>query len=203
MQFFPNVKFYKSFLNVNQIQEGKIPPIPAVAIVGRSNSGKSSLINALCNQKKLALTSATPGKTRTINYFYVPSNKPHYKEFFLVDLPGYGFAQLSKEENEQLHYVIDQYIANAPFLKMIILIMDTRRKLEKEEYSILNYCLDHDKDILLIRSKWDKLKQTERDQLLKEWKNELILFERTIPVSSLKKIHIDVLVKRIIESINQ
>jgi GTP-binding protein EngB required for normal cell division len=81
--------------------------------------------------------------------------------------------------------------------------MDSRRKLEKEEYSILNYCLDHDKDILLIRSKWDKLKQTERDQLLKEWKNEPILFERTIPVSSLKKIHIDVLVKRIIESINQ
>ena len=203
MQFFPNVKFYKSFLNVNQIQESKIPPIPAVAIVGRSNSGKSSLINALCNQKKLALTSATPGKTRTINYFYVPSNKPHYKEFFLVDLPGYGFAQLSKAENEQLHYIIDQYIANAPFLKMILLIMDSRRKLEKEEYSILNYCLDHDKDILLIRSKWDKLKQTERDQLLKEWKNEPILFERTIPVSSLKKIHIDVLVKRIIESINQ
>jgi GTP-binding protein len=203
MQFFPNVKFYKSFLNVNQIQECKIPPIPAVAIVGRSNSGKSSLINALCNQKKLALTSATPGKTRTINYFYVPSNKPHYKEFFLVDLPGYGFAQLSKAENEQLHYIIDQYIANAPFLKMILLIMDSRRKLEKEEYSILNYCLDHDKDILLIRSKWDKLKQTERDQLLKEWKNEPILFERTIPVSSLKKIHIDVLVKRIIESINQ
>jgi GTP-binding protein len=203
MQFFPNVKFYKSFLNVYQVQEGKIPPIPAVAIVGRSNSGKSSLINALCNQKKLALTSATPGKTRTINYFYVPSNKSHYKEFFLVDLPGYGFAQLSKAENEQLHYVIDQYIANAPFLKMILLIMDTRRKLEKEEYSILNYCLDHDKDILLIRSKWDKLKQTERDQLLKEWKNEPILFERTIPVSSLKKIHIDVLVKRIIESINQ
>jgi GTP-binding protein len=187
MQFFPNVKFYKSFLNVNQIQEVKIPPIPAVGIVGRSNSGKSSLINALCNQKKLALTSATPGKTRTINYFYVPSNKPHYKEFFLVDLPGYGFAQLSKAENEQLHYVIDQYIANAPFLKMILLIMDSRRKLEKEEYSILNYCLDHDKDILLIRSKWDKLKQTERDQLLKEWKNEPILFERTIPVSSLKK----------------
>jgi len=203
MQFFPNVKFYKSFLNVYQVQEGKIPPIPAVAIVGRSNSGKSSLINALCNQKKLALTSATPGKTRTINYFYVPSNKSHYKEFFLVDLPGYGFAQLSKAENEQLHYVIDQYIAKAPFLKMILLIMDTRRKLEKEEYSILNYCLDHDKDILLIRSKWDKLKQTERDQLLKEWKNEPILFERTIPVSSLKKIHIDVLVKRIIESNNQ
>ena len=199
MQFFPNVKFYKSFRNVSQIQQEKIPPIPAVAIVGRSNSGKSSLINALCNQKKLALTSATPGKTRTINYFYVPSNKPHYKEFFLVDLPGYGFAQLSKAENEQLHYMIDQYIANAPFLKMILLIMDSRRKLEKEEYSILNYCLDHDKNILLVRSKWDKLKQTEKEHILKEWKNDPILFERTIPVSSLKKIHIDVLIKRIIE----
>jgi len=199
MQFFPNVKFYKSFRNVSQIQQEKIPPIPAVAIVGRSNSGKSSLINALCNQKKLALTSATPGKTRTINYFYVPSNKPQYKEFFLVDLPGYGFAQLSKAENEQLHYMIDQYIANAPFLKMILLIMDSRRKLEKEEYSILNYCLDHDKNILLVRSKWDKLKQTEKEHILKEWKNDPILFERTIPVSSLKKIHIDVLIKRIIE----
>lgn len=202
MQFFSNVKFYKSFSNINQIYEIKVPPIPAIAITGRSNSGKSSLINALCNQKNLALTSSTPGKTRTINYFYVPTNKPYYKEFFLVDLPGYGFAKLSKKENQQLHYIIDEYLANAPNLKLILLIMDARRKLEKEEYSIITYCIDHEKNLLLIRSKWDKLKQSEKNKLLNEWKKDPLIYERTIPVSSLKKINIDTLIEKILTFIN-
>jgi len=202
MLFFNNVKFYRSFANINEIYQKKIPPLPAVAITGRSNSGKSSLINALCNQKNLALTSSTPGKTKTINYFYVPSNKPHYNEFFLVDLPGYGFAKLSKKENEQLHYIIDQYLANAPNLKLILLVIDSRRKLEKEEYSILNYCIDYGKNILLIRSKWDKLNQSEKNKLMNEWKNEPLIYEKTLAVSSTKKINIEKLIDTIITFIH-
>jgi GTP-binding protein len=202
MLFFNNVKFYRSFANINEIYQKKIPPLPAVAITGRSNSGKSSLINALCNQKNLALTSSTPGKTKTINYFYVPSNKPYYNEFFLVDLPGYGFAKLSKKENEQLHYVIDQYLANAPNLKLILLVIDSRRKLEKEEYSVLNYCIDYGKNILLIRSKWDKLNQSEKNKLMNEWKNEPLIYEKTLAVSSTKKINIEKLIDTIITFIH-
>lgn len=198
--YFSNVKFYKSFIDTKSILNEKLHHIPAVAITGRSNSGKSSLINALCNQKHLSAISSKPGKTKTINYYHVPSYKPHYKEFFLVDLPGFGFAKLSKKQNLELEIIIDDFLANAPNLKLILLIMDARRNLEREEVSIINYCRDHNKKFLLIRSKWDKLNQSEKNQYINLWKEQL-LYDITIPVSSTQKINIDKVVHHIINTI--
>ncbi len=198
---FHNVSFYRSFYDINQLLKTRLPSIPVVAITGRSNSGKSSLINALCNQKNLALTSSMPGKTRSINYYYVPAYKNTYNEFFLVDLPGYGFAKISKKESQQLHLLIDQFLAKAPNIKLILLIMDARRELEKEEESIINYCRDHNKNFLLLRSKWDKLNQKEKNHLLENWKKNLFLSEKIITVSSIKKINLDLLIQKIINTV--
>lgn len=200
IDYFSNVKFYKSFADIKSIINDKLLFIPVVAVTGRSNSGKSSLINALCNQKHLALTSSMPGKTKTINYYYVPAHKPHHKEFYLVDLPGFGFAKLSRKQNQDLENMIDDFLANAPSLKLILLIMDARRSLEKEEISILNYCKDHNKKIFLVRSKWDKLNQSEKNQCINQWKEEN-LYDISIPISSTKRINIDKVIQNIINNL--
>ncbi|MCS7204845.1 MAG: ribosome biogenesis GTP-binding protein YihA/YsxC [Leptospiraceae bacterium] len=201
ISYFPNARFYRAFSHIEAINQAKIPPIPVVAITGRSNSGKSSLINALCNHKDLAKTSSKPGKTRTINYYYIPSYKNLYKEFFLVDLPGYGYSEATKTEIQNLRVMIDQYIAKNPHLKILLLIVDVRREFQEEELSIIDYCLDHQKPFFVIRSKWDKLKHNERIDRIARWKLEPLIFEKSIAVSSLKKENLHLVVEKIMNAL--
>ncbi|MFN3603656.1 MAG: ribosome biogenesis GTP-binding protein YihA/YsxC [Leptonema sp. (in: bacteria)] len=198
LEYFPDVKFYKSFSNFKEIEEEK-KSLKEIAICGRSNSGKSSLINVLCNQKQLAYVSSFAGKTKTINYYFVPSYKSYYKNFFLVDLPGFGFAEVSKEKKNQMIQLLDEYLEKSKKLALLILIVDAKRKLEEEEKSILAYCKDFNKDFLIVKSKWDRFNQKEKNQILKEWKENEELFNKTIFVSSLKKYNIKILISQIIE----
>ncbi|MCB0356263.1 MAG: YihA family ribosome biogenesis GTP-binding protein [Bdellovibrionales bacterium] len=128
---------------------------PEVAIVGRSNAGKSSLINSLAN-KEIAKVSQSPGKTTTLNFFLCNS------EFYLVDMPGYGFAKRSAKEQKMWQEMIEGYLAHRKNLKGLLLIMDIRRKWSKDEQMLVEWAHKMGRPVCVILNKMDKAKQGER-----------------------------------------
>ena len=141
--------------------------LPEIAFVGRSNVGKSSLINHLFNQKKLARTSSTPGKTRLLNFFSIEDR------FLLVDLPGYGFAKAPKHEIETWSRAIDQYFNERVSLKLIFLLVDCRREFSKEDRSIMSWAEHKQTPLLRVFTKTDKLSQSEKAKLMKTYPNAI------------------------------
>ncbi len=137
--------------------------LPEIALVGRSNVGKSSLINHLLNQKKLAKTSATPGKTRLLNFFIVD------ERFLLVDLPGYGFAKAPKSEIETWSNAIDAYINQRPTLRLILLLIDSRRGIGEEDQKLIDWARHRRLKLLLIFTKTDKLSPNEVETIKKKY----------------------------------
>lgn len=135
--------------------------LPEIALVGRSNVGKSSLINHLLGQKGLARTSATPGKTQLINFFIVD------ERFLLVDLPGYGFAKAPPEEIAKWSKAIDAYINTRSTLKLILLLIDCRRKIGDEDEALIGWANAKKIPLLLIFTKTDKLSGSDLNELIK------------------------------------
>lgn len=131
-------------------------PLPEIAFVGRSNVGKSSLLNHLLKMQKLAKTSATPGKTATLNFFLVD------EELILVDLPGYGFARKSKQEQKIWAAGIDTYLSERTSLKLILLLLDMRHLPSEEDLIFLQWLESMEKPFLLIFTKTDKLSLSEQ-----------------------------------------
>ncbi len=146
------VKFIKSAVNKADYPLDKRPEI---AIVGRSNSGKSSLVNAICG-KKIAKVSQKPGKTCTLNFFLGND------EFYFVDMPGYGFAKRSPAEQNMWKGMIEGYIANRKNLKGLLLIMDVRRKWTEDEEMLVKWVAHVGRPVCVILNKSDKAKQGER-----------------------------------------
>jgi len=136
--------------------------LPEIALVGRSNVGKSSLINHLLHRKKLAKVSAKPGKTQTINYFNVDN------QLIIVDLPGYGYASRSKDMQMLWSASIDQYFKKRSSLSMIILLIDSRREPTDEDTAILEWAQHNKKPVLLIFTKSDTLSERERKSNLEK-----------------------------------
>lgn len=135
---------------------------PEIAFVGRSNVGKSSLINDLCN-KKIALTSSTPGKTRTINFFLINDS------FYFVDLPGYGYAKINKDFKKEWPKMIQNYIEKRETLKTIIFLFDIRREPNEDDLLIFNWLNQLNKfNLFLILTKSDKLNKTQINEKKKE-----------------------------------
>ncbi|MEQ9366827.1 MAG: ribosome biogenesis GTP-binding protein YihA/YsxC, partial [Leptospirales bacterium] len=170
--------------------------IPVIAVTGRSNSGKSSLISALCDHHNLARSSSAPGKTRAINYFRVPSNSAPPHGLYLVDLPGYGFAKLSRTERRTLRGMVDRFLADVENMSLLVLVLDARRKLESEEESILAFCAEIGRPLVLARTKWDRLNAKEKTVARKDWK-ERKLSAISFPISSTKKTGISELLRAI------
>ena len=143
---------------ITSIGAGQTPPAPLcaeIAIVGRSNVGKSSLMNALCHNGKLARTSATPGKTRLINYFKLN------REFYLVDLPGYGFAKASKSERESWSELIGDYLSSGR-VSHILLLLDIRHAPTEEDRMMFRWVLYYGVPFTLVATKADKLSRAQR-----------------------------------------
>ena len=138
-------------------------PLPEIALVGRSNVGKSSLINHLLGQKKMAKTSAPPGKTQLLNFFLVD------EQFLLVDLPGYGYAKAPPGEIEKWSHAIDAYINGRPTLRLILLLVDSRRDFSEEDRTLAAWAEAKQIPILLIFTKTDKLSSSEKSALLKKY----------------------------------
>ena len=128
---------------------------PEIALVGRSNVGKSSLINSLCNNSRLARTSAEPGKTRLINIYSVN------EQFFLVDLPGYGFAKASGEECRRWAGMIEGYLENSEYLKHVLLLVDIRHEPSAEDAQMAKYLRSLGLNFSVIATKSDKLSKAQ------------------------------------------
>lgn len=124
---------------------------PEVAFVGRSNVGKSSIINALTNRRKLAKVSQTPGKTRLINFFLIND------QFHLVDLPGYGYAKVSKKEQASWGAIIETYLSSREQLKRVILLVDSRHKPTGDDIMMYDWIKHFGYDVIVVATKSDKL----------------------------------------------
>jgi GTP-binding protein len=137
-------------------------PLPQVALAGRSNVGKSSLINCLVERKGLAKTSGAPGKTRTINFFTVND------ALLLVDLPGYGYARVSKEMRKSWAPMVEEYLTRSRTLRLVVIIVDIRRGPEEEEGSLFSWLAAHGIPSLWVATKADKEKKTARERRIAE-----------------------------------
>ena len=154
-----NIRFLKSILHAEQ---RPAPRLPEIAVVGRSNVGKSSFINTLFNRKNLAKTSSTPGKTRLINYFLVDD------QIYFVDLPGYGFAKISKSEQYQWKESIETYIKENRYLKFVFLLLDGRHRLMSIDQLMIEWLQFYQIRIVLIITKSDKVSNNQISQLSRE-----------------------------------
>lgn len=125
------------------------------AFAGRSNVGKSSLINKLLNRKSMARVSGTPGKTVTINFYNIDDT------IYLVDLPGYGYAQRSKSETEKWGKMMEDYLANRKPLVQTILLVDSRHKPTKDDITMANWIRHYHDNLIVVATKMDKLKKRE------------------------------------------
>jgi len=143
------------------------PDRPEFAFIGRSNVGKSSLINMLCNNSKLAKTSATPGKTQLINHFDIKSVSKNGKEkrWYLVDLPGYGFAKVSQRSRRRWEQMIENYIRKRENLDHIFVLIDSRHEPQKVDMDFINQLGKWNKSFSIVFTKADKNKPkaTERN----------------------------------------
>ena len=145
-------------------QDGK----PEYAFIGRSNVGKSSLINALTNQKKLAQTSATPGKTLLINHYLINN------EWYLVDLPGYGYAKRSKSQNEQLEHIISSYVLDREPMTLLFVLIDCRHEPQKIDLEFFQWLGENGVPFAIIFTKADKLTKTALASNVKAYKSRLL-----------------------------
>ena len=150
--------------------------LPEVAFAGKSNVGKSSLINALMNRKYLARTSAQPGKTQTINFYNIN------KEIYLVDLPGYGYAKASEKEREAWGVMIENYLNSSEKLRAVFLLVDIRHKPSANDKQMFEWMEYVGYDPIVIATKMDKIKRSQIDKHIKMVREGLGADKETIIV---------------------
>jgi GTP-binding protein len=151
------------------------PKRPEFAFIGRSNVGKSSLINMLVQRKQLAKVSGTPGKTQTINHFLIN------EEWYLVDLPGYGYAKLSKEDRWNFGQMIESYLQNRENLFCTFILIDSRLQAQKIDLDFINWMGKMNLPLALVLTKTDKLKQSELGKLKNAFETELLKSWEELP----------------------
>lgn len=164
------LKIIDPFLERMAVDESAYPKdaLKEIVLVGRSNVGKSSFINALTNRKKLAYTSSSPGKTRTINFYNMD------KKFRIVDLPGYGYAKISMKDREKWKKIIEEYLVKSQNITLICQIIDIRHEPTKLDLMMYDYIKSIGIDYLIIANKLDKLKSS---QILKQ----LSIISKSLP----------------------
>ena len=140
---------------------------PDFAFIGRSNVGKSSLINMLTNRRGVAKVSSTPGKTRLINHFLVDDS------WYLVDLPGYGFAKISKTERNKIREMIDGYILKRQEMRCIFVLVDSRLEPQKSDVDFISWLGEKEIPFFILFTKTDKLSKTELDKNLAQYRKHL------------------------------
>ena len=141
--------------------------LPQVVLVGKSNVGKSSFINTLVNRKNLARTSSEPGKTRQINFYNMDDS------FYFVDLPGYGYSKMSKQEQIKVGQFIEQYLSQSKEIAFIIFLIDIRHSPTENDKLMYRYIVDQQKPCMIIANKADKIAVTKVDSQVKVLQEEL------------------------------
>ncbi len=160
---FNNVKFLTSYGKFSQIKKSERPEI---AFSGRSNVGKSSLINKIMNRKQLARVSAVPGKTVTINFFEL-------ENIYIVDLPGYGYAKVAKTEKARWAELIEGYLADDRQLELVFQLVDFRHKPTADDIMMINFLIDSEIPFVIVLTKADKLSKRERAERRQALMNEI------------------------------
>ncbi len=185
-----NARFVVSAANKGQYPADSLMHI---ALVGKSNVGKSSLINAITGRSRLALVSSEPGKTRLINFYLVNES------FYLVDLPGYGFARVSKTEKQKWGSLIDEYFANAKQLGLIIMLADIRHAPTSEDMQMAEWIRYYDIPVIIAAAKSDKLGKTRVKPRALQIRKDLGFSDdvKVIPCSSVSKQGIEELIDAI------
>lgn len=175
-----NSKFILSAVNKNQFPSDNLPE---VVFVGRSNVGKSSILNALLNRKNLAYVGSTPGKTQQINFFNID------EKLYFVDLPGYSFSVMGKEKSEKISKVIDSYLKTRENIALVVMLVDIRHKPSKDDIIMYEYLINSDLNFIIVPTKADKVPITKVPDYCKIIQDELNAPEEIdiIPISSTKK----------------
>jgi GTP-binding protein len=145
------------------------------AFIGRSNVGKSSLINMLTGQRKLAMTSATPGKTTLINHFLING------EFYIVDLPGYGYAQRSKTDRERLQHIIEDYVLERPQMTSLFVLVDSRHEPQKIDLEFMEWLGENSVPFAIVFTKIDKLGKKAAADNVEAYKRRLLTQWEELP----------------------
>ena len=160
--------------------------LPEIVLVGKSNVGKSSFVNTMINRKNLARTSNTPGKTRQINFYNIDD------KFYFVDLPGYGFSKMSKEEKVVSGKFIEDYLSKRENIALIILVLDIRHKPTGDDFLMYDYILRTNLPFVVLTNKADKIAVTKVDDAVNVDKEYLgITYSPIYPFSAERKIYID------------
>ncbi|MGW8287173.1 MAG: ribosome biogenesis GTP-binding protein YihA/YsxC [Desulfobulbales bacterium] len=154
-QSFADVKFLTSVFDLKQLPP---PEMPEIAFAGRSNVGKSSLLNRLIKRKNLVKTSARPGKTQSLNFFMLDHC------IYLVDLPGYGYAKVSKKMQAAWQSLISEYLETRVNLKCVVVIVDLRHEIKIADLQLADWLRNHNKPYLLVYTKADKLSANQRSK---------------------------------------
>lgn len=153
------------------------PTLPEFAFIGRSNVGKSSLINMLTNNKKLAKISGTPGKTQLINHFLIND------KWYLVDLPGYGFAKTSKKNRTMWQKMINDYLLNRENLVTTFILVDSRHEPQKLDLELLRWFGENELPFVLVFTKSDKLSKAKKQHNIKHYQEVLLSEWEELPLS--------------------
>ncbi|MHC6246567.1 ribosome biogenesis GTP-binding protein YihA/YsxC [Lactobacillus delbrueckii] len=181
-------EFAVSAVKASQYPEGGLDEI---ALAGRSNVGKSSLINTLLQRKNLARTSSSPGKTQTLNFYRVDSDQA---DFYLVDVPGYGYAKVSKKQREEFGEMIQDYLETRAYLKGLILLIDGRHEPTADDIAMYDYAQYLNLPILVVATKMDKIKKNAFNKTEAAFRKHLNLNKDNVtflPFSSVTKLNVD------------
>jgi GTP-binding protein len=173
------------------------PLLPEYAFIGRSNVGKSSLINMLTDQKMLAKTSSTPGKTQLINHFLIND------EWYLVDLPGYGYARAAKGKRKQWEQVIEQYLLKRSNLMSTFLLVDSRLPIQDNDRKVINWFGERQLHFTVVLTKTDKLTSNQLAANFAAYKRDLLAEWEELPPFILSSAHLNVGKREIISFIEK
>ena len=189
-------EFIGSWERNDQIPQTQVPEF---AFIGRSNVGKSSLINMLCNRKKLAKTSSTPGKTQLINLFKIE------KKFQFCDLPGYGYARVSKSKRDAFNRMINHYLRERQNLYTLFILLDLRVPMQELDVNFINWCGTNEVPFTILGTKADSVKPKKIAARIKEYEEKLsetwAELPIIIPTSSKSKLGKDVLLDFIFSAV--
>ena len=195
------MKIRSSEIEVSAIRKEQYPKegLPEIALVGRSNVGKSSATNALLNRRNFARTSQTPGKTRTINFYKINN------EFYFVDLPGYGYAKVSKSEKDKWGVIMERYLQDREELCAIFLLVDIRHEPTNDDVMMYEWIKHFGYNCVVIATKADKISRGQYQKHISIIRKKLQLEkdEKVIPLSSSKKTGVEDVWNEIISQYEQ
>ena len=177
-----NPKFEISAVSSKQYPKNELPQI---VLVGKSNVGKSSFINTMINRKSLARTSSEPGKTRQINFYNIDET------FYFVDLPGYGYSKMSKQEQERVGSFIEQYLVKSKNISLVIFLIDIRHNPTENDRLMYDYIIRAGLPFIILANKADKIASTKVENTVKELQKQInpIGDIKMLPFSAEKKIY--------------